>query len=96
MRRRQRPRRGRERPPRVDGRRRMGRVRRRMRRCVRRRVVSARGRGKGLDGPVVAEGGRPLLLLWLLLAASSGVHVAPRRLVTSYVRERRLLEYVMM
>jgi len=63
MRRRQRPRRGRERPPGIDGRRRMGRVWRRMRRRMRRRVVPARGRGEGLDGPVIAEGGRPLLLL---------------------------------
>lgn len=73
----------------------MGRVRRRMRCRVRRRVVPARGRGEGLDGPVIAKGGRPLLLL-CLLGASSGVHIAPRGLVTSYVRERRLLEYVMM
>lgn len=73
----------------------MWRVRRRVRRRMRRRVVPSRGRGEGLDGPVVAEGGRPLLLLWLLLAASSGIHVASRRLVTSYVRERRLLEYMM-
>lgn len=71
-----------------------------MRRRVRR--MPARGRGEGLNGPVVAKGGRPLLLLHrlllllLLLIAASGVHVAPRRLVTSYVRERRLLENVMM
>jgi len=91
----QRPGRGRERPPGVDGSRGVRRVRRR----VRRRVVPARGRGEGLDGPVVAEGGRPLLLLlrWLLLlAAPSAVHVASRRLVTSYMRERRLFEHVMM
>lgn len=62
VRRRQRPRRGRERSSGVDGRRRMGCMRRRMRRRVRRRVVPARGRGEGLDGPVVAEGGRSLLL----------------------------------
>lgn len=64
------------------------------------RRVPARGRGEGLNGPVVAKGGRPLLLhrllLLLLLIAASGVHVASRRLVTSYVRKRGLLEDVMM
>lgn len=91
-------RRRRQRPPRVNGGRRVWRVWRRVWRRVRR--VPARGRGEGLNGPVVAKGGRPLLLhrllLLLLLLAASGVHVAPRRLVTSYVRQRRLLENVVM
>lgn len=75
----------------------MWRVWRRMGRRVRR--VPARGRGEGLNGPVVTKGGRPLLLhrllLLLLLLAARGVHITPRRLVTSYVREGRLLEDVM-
>lgn len=64
------------------------------------RRMPARGRGEGLNGPVVTKGGRPLLLhrllLLLLLVAARGVHVAPRRLVTSYVRQRRLFEDVVM
>lgn len=74
----------------------MWRVWRRVWRRVRR--VPARGRGEGLNGPVVTKGGRPLLLhrlLLLLLLAASGVHITPRRLVTSYVRQGRLLEDVM-
>ena len=69
-------------------------------RCVRRCVwrVPSRGRGEGLNGPVVTQSGRPFLLQLrlLLILASSGAHVASRRLMTSYVREGWLLEYVMM
>lgn len=87
-----------QRSPRVYRGRRVWRVWRRMGRCVRR--VPARGRGEGLNGPVVTKGGRPLLLhrllLLLLLVAARGVHVASRRLVTSYVRQGGLFEDVMM
>lgn len=48
------------------------------------------GRGEGLNGAVVAERRGSLLVL-----ATRGAHIAPRRLVTSYVREGWLFEDVM-